>query len=90
MKGVVNADTHIAEPAAMSKLIDEKMAPRQSGKIFLSRSRKRSCPTTRDGCTGWMLERKIISRKAAKPAKFGEIEEYLLCAFAAVKSERNG
>ncbi|MBM4299745.1 MAG: hypothetical protein FJ143_18540, partial [Deltaproteobacteria bacterium] len=29
MKGVVDADTHIAEPEAMWKLIDEKMAPRR-------------------------------------------------------------
>ena len=29
MQGVVDADTHIAEPAAMWKLIDEKMAPRR-------------------------------------------------------------
>ena len=29
MQGVVDADTHIAEPEAMWKLIDEKMAPRR-------------------------------------------------------------
>ena len=29
MKGVVDADTHIAEPEAMWKLIDAKMAPRR-------------------------------------------------------------
>ena len=29
MKGVVDADTHIAEPEAMWKLLDEKMAPRR-------------------------------------------------------------
>ena len=29
MNGVVDADTHIAEPEAMWKLIDEKMAPRR-------------------------------------------------------------
>jgi predicted TIM-barrel fold metal-dependent hydrolase len=29
MKGVVDADTHISEPEAMWKLIDEKMAPRR-------------------------------------------------------------
>ena len=29
MKGVVDADTHIAEPEAMWKLIDERMAPRR-------------------------------------------------------------
>jgi hypothetical protein len=69
MKGVVDADTHIAEPEAMWKLIDEKMAPRRSGKIFRSRLRKRICVTTRAGCTSWMLERRIISRKAAKLAK---------------------
>ena len=31
MKGVVDADTHIAEPEAMWRLIDEKMAPRRPG-----------------------------------------------------------
>ena len=29
MQGVVDADTHIAEPEAMWQLIDEKMAPRR-------------------------------------------------------------
>ena len=29
MHGVVDADTHIAEPEAMWQLIDEKMAPRR-------------------------------------------------------------
>ena len=29
MQGVVDADTHIAEPEAMWKLIDDKMAPRR-------------------------------------------------------------
>ena len=62
MKGVVDTDTHIAEPVAMWQLIDEKMAPRRRAKIFPSLSRKRYCPTTRAGCTGWMLERRFISR----------------------------
>ena len=29
MQGVVDADTHIAEPEAMWKLIDDRMAPRR-------------------------------------------------------------
>jgi predicted TIM-barrel fold metal-dependent hydrolase len=35
MRGVVDADTHISEPEAMWKLIDEKMAPRRPALVGL-------------------------------------------------------
>ena len=46
MQGVVDADTHIAEPEAMWKLIDEKMAPRRpvlvglAGRYLVRRSQR--------------------------------------------------
>ena len=77
MQGVVDADTHIAEPEAMWQLIDEKMAPRRPVLVELPED-----TWFGDRNALWLIDGQIFPKPAGKGS-------YRLVTPSAQKAERH-